>query len=64
MIFALGIRRIKEEFTSDGNKTFAAPVYNYFMDEANKIAKSELIHPASFYLMREVRLKRGRKNVK
>lgn len=34
---------------SSGNKSFSAPVYNYFIDEAAKVAaKVELIHPARF----------------
>lgn len=39
----------QEEFTDEGNKTYAAPVYNNFMDEAEKVAdKVELITPARF----------------
>ena len=34
---------------SDGNKEYAAPVYNYFLDEACKVSKKvEFIHPARF----------------
>lgn len=34
---------------SSDNKTFSAPVYNYFLDEAFKVAdKVEMIHPARF----------------
>ena len=34
------------------NKTYAAPVYNEFMDAANTVAdKVELIHPARFPLL-------------
>ena len=47
--FCIGNPPYQEEFTSDGNKTYAAPVYNKFMDAANEIAsRVELIHPARF----------------
>ena len=47
--FAIGNPPYQEEFSTDGNKTYAAPVYNDFMDAANDIAqKVELIHPARF----------------
>lgn len=47
--FCIGNPPYQEEFTSDGNKTYAAPVYNNFIDAANEIAsKVELIHPARF----------------
>lgn len=48
--FCLGNPPYNSEFTkTEGNKTFAAPVYNEFMDAANKVAdKVELIHPARF----------------
>lgn len=40
---------VKQEETKEGNKTFAPPVYNVFMDSAYKVAqKVELIHPARF----------------
>lgn len=39
----------QEEFSSDGNKTYAAPVYNDFMDAVDGVAEHvELIHPARF----------------
>ena len=38
-----------QEFSDDGNKTFAAPVYDKFIDSAIQIAdKVEMIHPARF----------------
>lgn len=38
-----------QDNTIGDNKTYAPPVYNFFMDEANKIANSvELVHPARF----------------
>ena len=47
--FVIGNPPYQEEFSSDGNKTYAAPVYNLFMDAAYQIANStELIHPARF----------------
>ena len=47
--FVIGNPPFQEEFSSDGNKTYAAPVYNHFMDAANEVAeKVELIHPARF----------------
>lgn len=47
--FAIGNPPYQEEFSTDGNKTYAAPVYNDFMDAANDVAdKVELIHPARF----------------
>lgn len=47
--FAIGNPPYQEEFSSDGNKTYAAPVYNKFMDAAADVATSvELIHPARF----------------
>lgn len=47
--FAIGNPPYQENFTSDGNKTYAAPVYNIFIDAANEIAdKVELVHPARF----------------
>ena len=47
--FCIGNPPYQEEFTADGNKTYAAPVYNKFMDAANEIANGvELIHPARF----------------
>lgn len=47
--FAIGNPPYQEEFSSDGNKTYAAPVYNKFMDAASAVAnRVELIHPARF----------------
>lgn len=47
--FAIGNPPYQEEFSSDGNKTYAAPVYNKFMDAAVEVATGvELIHPARF----------------
>lgn len=47
--FAIGNPPYNAEFSKDGNKTYAAPVYNEFMDAANEVAdKVELIHPARF----------------
>lgn len=39
----------QEEFTDEGNKTYAAPIYNNFMDSAEQVAdRVELITPARF----------------
>lgn len=47
--YVIGNPPYQEEFTSEGNKTYAAPVYNQFMDAAFEIGgKVELIHPARF----------------
>lgn len=47
--YVIGNPPYQEEFSSDGNKTYAAPVYNEFMDAAYDVAdKVELIHPARF----------------
>ena len=47
--FVIGNPPYQEEFSSDGNKTYAAPVYNIFMEAAYQVANSaELIHPARF----------------
>lgn len=47
--FVIGNPPYQEEFSSDGNKTYAAPVYNDFMDAVDGIGeKIELIHPARF----------------
>lgn len=47
--FCIGNPPYQEEFSSEGNKTYAAPVYNDFIDAANIVAqKVELIHPARF----------------
>jgi len=47
--FVIGNPPYQEEFSSNGNKTYAAPVYNYFMDAVDGIAqRAELIHPARF----------------
>lgn len=47
--YVIGNPPYQEEFSSDGNKTYAAPVYNDFMDAAYEVGeKVELIHPARF----------------
>lgn len=47
--FAIGNPPYQADSTSDGNKNYAAPVYNVFMDESYNVAeKVELIHPARF----------------
>ena len=47
--YVIGNPPYQEEFSSEGNKTYAAPVYNAFMDAAYEIGeKVELIHPARF----------------
>jgi hypothetical protein len=47
--YVIGNPPYQKEFSSDGNKTYAAPVYNDFMDAADEIAEHvELIHPARF----------------
>lgn len=47
--YVIGNPPYQEEFTAEGNKTYAAPVYNQFMDAANVVGeKVELIHPARF----------------
>lgn len=47
--FCIGNPPYQEEFSSEGNKTYAAPVYNKFMDAAAEVANGvELIHPARF----------------
>lgn len=47
--FCIGNPPYNSEFTNDGNKTYAQPVYNEFIDAAAGIAeKVELIHPARF----------------
>lgn len=47
--YVIGNPPYQEEFSSDGNKTYAAPVYNIFMDAAGDVAERvELIHPARF----------------
>ena len=47
--YVIGNPPYQEEFSSDGNKTYAAPVYNTFMDAAGDGAERvELIHPARF----------------
>ena len=47
--YVIGNPPYQEEFTTEGNKTYAAPVYNQFMDAANAVGeKVELIHPARF----------------
>ena len=47
--FCIGNPPYNREFTVEGNKTYAEPVYNDFMDAASEVAdKVELIHPARF----------------
>lgn len=47
--YVIGNPPYQEEFSSDGNKTYAAPVYNFFMDAANEVGERvQLIHPARF----------------
>lgn len=47
--YVIGNPPYQEEFTADGNKTYAAPVYNDFMDAVDGVAeKVELVHPARF----------------
>lgn len=47
--FVIGNPPYNQEFSKEGNETFASPVYNEFMDAANEVAdKVELIHPARF----------------
>lgn len=47
--YVIGNPPYQEEFTAEGNKTYAAPVYNEFMDAVDGVAeKVELIHPARF----------------
>lgn len=47
--FAIGNPPYQDDNQGDGNKTFAAPVYNVFMDGAYSVAnKVELITPARF----------------
>lgn len=47
--FAIGNPPYQADSNADGNKNYAAPVYNIFMDGAADIAqKTELIHPARF----------------
>lgn len=47
--FAIGNPPYQDDIKDSGNKTYAAPVYNIFMDGAAEVAeKVELIHPARF----------------
>lgn len=47
--YVIGNPPYQEEFTAEGNKTYAAPVYNQFMDAVFEVtSKAELIHPARF----------------
>lgn len=47
--YVIGNPPYQEDVYSDANKTYAAPVYNTFMDAAYEISdKVELIHPARF----------------
>lgn len=45
--FAIGNPPYNQEFSKDGNKTYASPIYHEFLDAAYSVAdKVELIHPA------------------
>lgn len=47
--FAIGNPPYQDDIKDSGNKTYAAPVYNIFMDNVYPVAdKVELIHPARF----------------
>ena len=47
--FVIGNPPYQQEFSDEGNKTYAAPVYHDFMDAAYKVGDAvELIHPARF----------------
>lgn len=47
--FCIGNPPYNNEFSDEGNKTYAPPVYNDFLDAANTIAdRVEMIHPARF----------------
>ena len=47
--FVIGNPPYQQEFTDEGNKTYAAPVYHEFMDAAFEVGDAvELIHPARF----------------
>ena len=47
--FVIGNPPYQQEFSDEGNKTYAAPVYHEFMDAAYKVGDAvELIHPARF----------------
>lgn len=47
--FVIGNPPYQEEFSTDGNKTYAAPVYDKFLDAASEVGTAvELIHPARF----------------
>lgn len=52
-----------QDKTIGDNGTYAPPIYDKFMDISYELAdKVELIHPARFYLMQEVRQKLGIKD--
>ena len=61
--YVIGNPPYNEDFENSGdNGNFAKPVYNYFMDATYEVAeKVELIHPARFSLMQEVRQRYGTK---
>ena len=47
--YVIGNPPYQEEFTDEGNKTYAAPIYHEFMDAAFEVGEIvELIHPARF----------------
>lgn len=47
--FIIGNPPYQEEFSTDGNRTYSAPIYNQFMDAADEIGRCvELVHPARF----------------
>ena len=47
--YVIGNPPYQQEFTDEGNKTYAAPVYHEFMDAAFEVGDAvELIHPARF----------------
>ena len=47
--YVIGNPPYQEEFTDEGNKTYAAPIYHEFMDAAYEVGEIvELIHPARF----------------
>lgn len=47
--FVIGNPPYQQEFTDEGNKSYAAPIYHKFMDSAFQVGDVvELIHPARF----------------
>ena len=42
--YIIGNPPYQEEFTSEGNKTYAAPVYNQFMDATFEVAENCLLY--------------------